>query len=69
MPGLALVATGCRLLGLGRSEAPLRAPDLSWLGAIVLFGGILGPALLMWGLTLVTASTGALLLIPKDSPQ
>ena len=49
--GLALVATGGRWLGLGRSEAPLRAGDLPWLGAIVLFGGILGPALLMWGLT------------------
>ena len=60
--GLALVATGGRSLGLGRSEAPLRAGDLPWLGAIVLFGGILGPALLMWGLTLTSASTGALLL-------
>ena len=59
---LALVATGGRSLGLGRSEAPLRAPDLPWLGAIVLCGGILGPALLMWGLTLTPASTGALLL-------
>jgi len=60
--GLALVATGGRLLGLGRSEAPLRAPDLPWLASIILFGGVLGPALLMWGLTLIPASTGALLL-------
>ena len=60
--GLALVATGRRSLGLGRSEAPLRVRDLRWLGAIVFFGGILGPALLMWGLTLTPASTGALLL-------
>ena len=60
--GLALVVTGGRLLGLGRSEAPLRARDLGWLGTIVFFGGILGPALLMWGLTLTPASTGALLL-------
>src|SRR5215813_10413166 len=60
--GLALVVTGGRLLGLGRSEAPLRARDLAWLGTIGLFGGILGPALLMWGLTLTSASTGALLL-------
>src|SRR5215469_4165499 len=60
--GLAVVATGGRSLGLGRSEAPLRAGDLPWLGAIVLFGGILGPALLMWGLMLTPASTGALLL-------
>src|ERR1700756_2853608 len=60
--GLALVSTGGRSLGLGRSEAPLRARDLPWLGAIVLFGGVLGPALLMWGLTLTSASTGTLLL-------
>ena len=60
--GLALVSTGGRSLGLGRSEAPLRARDLPWLSAIVLFGGILGPALLMWSLTLTPASTGALLL-------
>jgi drug/metabolite transporter (DMT)-like permease len=60
--GLALVATGGRSLGLERSEAPLRIRDLPWLGAIVLFGGILGPALLMWGLTLTSASAGALLL-------
>ena len=38
------------------------ARDLSWLGAIVLFGVILGPAVLMWGLTLTSASTGAPLL-------
>jgi drug/metabolite transporter (DMT)-like permease len=60
--GLALVAAGGRWLGLSRSEAPLHAGDLPWLGAIVLFGGILGPSLLMWGLTLTPASTGALLL-------
>jgi drug/metabolite transporter (DMT)-like permease len=51
-----------RSLGVARPEAPLRARDLPWLGAIVLFGGILGPALLMSGLTLTPAATGALLL-------
>src|SRR5215467_5519548 len=60
--GLVLVATGGRSLGLGRSEAPLRVRDLRRLAAIILFGGVLGPALLMWGLTLIPASTGALLL-------
>ena len=60
--GLALVAAGGRSLGFDRSEAPLRARGLRWLAAIVLFGGILGPALLMSGLTLTSASTGALLL-------
>src|SRR5262249_2618347 len=57
-----MVVTEGRLLGLGRSEAPLRARDLAWLGTIVFFGGILGPALLMWGLTLSPPSTRALLL-------
>ena len=60
--GLGLVKIGRRSLGLGRSEAPLRAHDLRWLAAIVLFGGILGPALLMCGLTRTAASTGSLLL-------
>jgi len=60
--GLALTVAIGRSLGLGRSEAPLRAGDLPWLAAIVLFGGILGPALLMFGLTLSSASSGALLL-------
>src|SRR5204863_1729038 len=45
--GLALTMAFGRSLGLVRPEAPLRAPDLPWLGAIILFGGILGPALLM----------------------
>ena len=44
--GLALVKIGGGSLGLGRSEAPLRGHDLPWLATIVLFGGILGPALL-----------------------
>ena len=60
--GLALVKIGGGSLGLGRSEAPLRSRDLPWLAAIVMFGGILGPALLMSGLTLTPASTGSLLL-------
>ena len=60
--GLALVTAASRSLGVVRPEAPLRARDLPWLAAIVLFGGILGPALLMSGLTLTPASSGALLL-------
>jgi len=60
--GLALAMVAGRSLGVVRPEAPLRARDLPWLGAIVLFGGILGPALLMSGLTLTPASSGALLL-------
>ena len=43
-------------------EAPLRRKDFGWLAAVVLFGGIAGPALLMLGLASVTASTASLLL-------
>ena len=60
--GLALATATGHSIGVVRPEAPLRACDLPWLGAIVLFGGVLGPALLMSGLTLTPASSGALLL-------
>ena len=40
--GLALATTTGHSIGVVRPEAPLRARDLPWLGAIVLFGGILG---------------------------
>src|SRR4029077_8063186 len=58
--GLALVTVVGRSFGIVRPAGPLRARDLPWLAAIVLFGGILGPALLMSGLTLTPASSGAL---------
>ena len=53
--------SGGTALGSG-VRTPMPTRDLPWLAAIVLFGGILGPALLMWGLTLTPASTGSLLL-------
>jgi drug/metabolite transporter (DMT)-like permease len=43
-------------------EAPLRRPDLPWLGGAVLTGGVLGPVLLMWGLAATPAATASLLL-------
>lgn len=60
--GLALVHVGRPLLGLANPEAPLRRADVPWLGAVVLFGGMLGPLLLMLGLSQTAASTGSLLL-------
>ena len=39
-----------------------RGHDLGWLGGAILFGGIIGPVLLMVGLTSTAASIGALLL-------
>lgn len=44
------------------AEAKLARRDLPWLALVVLFGGVLGPLLLMWGLARTPASTSSLLL-------
>jgi drug/metabolite transporter (DMT)-like permease len=51
-----------RLAGAENREAPLRRADLPLLGLVVLFGGALGPLLLMIGLDLTSASSASLLL-------
>jgi len=43
-------------------EAPLQRADVPWLGGAVLFGGVLGPILLMVGLSQTPASSASLLL-------
>ena len=40
----------------------LKRRDLGWLTAAVMFGGVVGPALLMYGLTRTTGSSASLLL-------
>ena len=60
--GLAIVHVIRTAVGLPASEAPLRQPDIPWLAAIIFFGGILGPLLLMLGLAKTDAASGALLL-------
>src|SRR6202162_4568209 len=40
---------GRSALGAGISEAPLRRADIPWLIAIIVFGGVIGPLLLMLG--------------------
>jgi drug/metabolite transporter (DMT)-like permease len=60
--GLVVVHLGRRLIGLDSPEAPLRRGDLPWLAAVVLFGGMLGPVLLMFGLSMTSAASGSLLL-------
>lgn len=60
--GLSVVHFGRRLIGLDSPEAPLRRGDIPWLAAVVFFGGILGPVLLMFGLSLTSAASGSLLL-------
>jgi drug/metabolite transporter (DMT)-like permease len=60
--GLAAVHFGRAALGTPAPEAPLRSGDLPWLAAVVLFGGVLGPLLLMLGLARTGAASGSLLL-------
>ncbi|HEX5380291.1 MAG TPA: EamA family transporter [Phenylobacterium sp.] len=60
--GLSLVHFGRRRLGIAPAETPLRRGDLPWLALVVLSGGVIGPVLLMIGLTTTAASTSALLL-------
>ena len=45
-----------------RQGLRLKSADLPWLLGTVVFGGGLGPALLMWGLTRTTGSAASLLL-------
>jgi drug/metabolite transporter (DMT)-like permease len=60
--GLLLVHAGRFAIGLPSAEAPPRRADMPWLAAIVLFGGVLGPLLLMQGLKQTDAASGSLLL-------
>jgi drug/metabolite transporter (DMT)-like permease len=60
--GLAAVHFARRSLGVPAGEAPLRRTDLPWLAAVVLAGGVVGPVLLMLGLTRTPASSASLLL-------
>jgi drug/metabolite transporter (DMT)-like permease len=66
LAGLLYLGSG---IGLGivillgqRHGVRLRRADIPWLVATVAFGGALGPALLMWGLTRTTGSAASLLL-------
>ena len=60
--GVAAVHVARAAIGLSVPEAPPRRHDVPWLIAIVIFGGILGPALLMFGLGRTPASSGSLML-------
>lgn len=60
--GLAAVRLGGNLIGLPRMEAPLRRSELPWLAIVAIFGGLVGPLLLMVGLARTEAASAALLL-------
>src|SRR5438045_2850158 len=51
-----------RALGQGERRAPLAKPDWLWLAAAIAAGGVVGPALLMYGLARIDAASAALLL-------
>jgi len=55
---------GLAIVRMVRGAAPVRltAIDNAWLASAILFGGIVGPVLLMWGLSGTPASTASLLL-------
>ena len=60
--GLAIVHSARQTFGMPATEAPLRRADLPWLSAVIVFGGVFGPLLLMLGLSLTSAASGSLLL-------
>ncbi len=60
--GLSLWLLGRRMAGRVSGDAPLAARDLPWLSGAVVFGGVLAPALLMFGLQHTAAADASLLL-------
>src|SRR5262249_49321534 len=72
LAGILYLGSGVGLIGLqllstlgrvgARSESRLRGADWLWLGSAILFGGLIGPVLLMAGLARSPAATASLLL-------
>jgi drug/metabolite transporter (DMT)-like permease len=69
LAGLLYLGSGIGLFALSfirgnraHVEAPLRRKDLPWLAGAVLAGGVVGPLLLMLGLSTTAAASAALLL-------
>jgi drug/metabolite transporter (DMT)-like permease len=60
--GLTAIHMSRTALGVPAIEAPLRRSDLPWLVLVIATGGVLGPVLLMFGLTRTDAATASLLL-------
>jgi len=60
--GVAVTMVGLLPGEWGAREARIRRSDLGWLSGIVLLGGIIGPVLMLYGLSRVCAVVGSLLL-------
>ena len=72
LAGLLYLGSGCglslwlllasRLTGKDSKEASLKRADLPWLAGAIVFGGVVGPVLLMLGLASTPAASASLLL-------
>jgi len=67
LAGLLYLGSGCgvaflKLTRLLKSEQKLKRQDVPWLVGTIVFGGMLGPALLMYGLTSTSGAIASLLL-------
>jgi drug/metabolite transporter (DMT)-like permease len=66
LAGVLYVGSGIGLLLFrltrNRTRSPIPRRDIPWLAGAIAFGGVLGPVLLMWGLSHTTASSASLLL-------
>src|SRR5882762_9858774 len=60
--GLGIVWLRRRYSPEGARETPLTRRNIPWLAGAIVFGGVLGPLLLMIGLTRIPASSASLLL-------
>ena len=60
--GLAVYSLLRQSASRASSEAPLKGSDAPWLAAAIVFGGVIGPVFLVYGLSLTAASNAALLL-------
>lgn len=55
-------AIGAARSGRGSAESPLRRADLPYLGGAIVIGGVIAPALLLYGLSVSTGTVASLLL-------
>jgi drug/metabolite transporter (DMT)-like permease len=60
--GLSILIALRKFMGAGSTEAKLSKQDLPWLAGTVLFGGVFGPVLLLFGLNQTDAASASLLL-------
>ncbi len=65
--GIAIVRRTIPRRAISAISAPLTRQDAPWLAGAILFGGVLGPLLLMLGIARTDAATASLLLAPEGA--